>query len=41
MDENKKIVTLGQAKDRIEQLTQILARKEYQVLALSKEKEFY
>jgi len=34
-------VTLGEARDRIAQLTQILARKEYQVLYINKEKEFY
>ncbi len=41
LGEEEKIVTLGQAKDRIVQLTQILARKEYQVLFINKEKEFY
>ena len=34
-------VTLGHAKDRIVALTQILARKEYQILFVSKEKDFY
>ena len=34
-------VTFGHAKDRIVALTQILARKEYQILFVSKEKEFY
>ena len=34
-------VTLGEAKDRIAQLTQLLARKEYQLLFVNKEKEFY
>ena len=36
-----KVVTLGQAKDRCTQLTQLLARKEYQILFVNKEKEFY
>ena len=39
--ESQKVVTLGQAKDRIVQLTQVLARKEYQVLFINKEKEYY
>ena len=39
--ESQRIVTLGEAKDRIVKLTQILARKEYQVLFINKEKEFY
>ena len=41
MSEADMMVTMGQAKDRIVQLTQTLARKEYQVLFLNKEKEFY
>ena len=35
------VVTLGHAKDRIAHLTQILARKEYQVLFINREKDFY
>ena len=41
LGEDEKIITFGQAQDRIEKLTQILARKEYQVLSVNKEKEFY
>ena len=41
LSEVDKLVTLGQAKDRIVQLTKTLARKEYQVLFINKEKEFY
>lgn len=41
LSQSQRIVTLGQAKDRIAQLTQLLARKEYQVLFLNKEKDFY
>ena len=39
--EDDQILTLGQAKDRIHQLTLILARKEYQLMAICKEKEYY
>jgi len=41
VNEKEKIVTIGQAKDRVTQLTQLLARKEYQLLFVNKEKEFY
>ena len=41
LQKRNKAVTLGEARDRIVQLTQILARKEYQVLFINKEKEFY
>ena len=41
LSESQKVVTLGQAKDRITQLTQVLARKEYQILFINKEKEYY
>ena len=41
LSEVDKLVTLGQAKDRVVQLTKTLARKEYQVLFINKEKEFY
>ena len=40
-NQDEQPVTLGQAQDRIVALTQILARKEYQILFVSKEKEFY
>ena len=41
LSESQRVVTLGQAKDRITQLTQVLARKEYQILFINKEKEYY
>lgn len=39
--EQEKCVTVGQLRDRVLELTHILARKEYSILFITKEKDFY